>query len=201
MKIQPYFSARLMDMLRRSGENSVTILVAPTGYGKTMAVKVLEKEMKKPFYWFSARWEDIEEDFAALTSFISRFDPKTAEQLKQTVTNPRVQHNQVAALIRDAKVASNEDIYVVLDDIHRLTERTHPAILDAMLMHTDPKLHMIFMGQPFQMPMLRFDPYAVHWIGTGDLALRAKDIKAYYQASGQDISDEEARTIFEQTLG
>lgn len=201
MKITPFFCDRLMRLLKRTCESKVSILVAPTGYGKTTAVKELEAVSDLPFYWFSARWEDVKGDFANLCQFVKQFDADAAARLEEISNTSLTRLHEVASVIKDVKSQSGEDIVVVLDDIHMLTERTSPIILDALLMHDNPKVHILLLGHPFSLPVLRFDPYAVHWIGVGELALKQKDLIAFYRLNGFDMSEAEADEMYEQTLG
>ncbi len=201
MRIKPYIPRKLMENLTRATENKAAILVAPTGYGKSTAVKVFESALGQRFFYAASHWDNLEADFEEICQLVALFDTVSAKKLQEEILDPFSQHSHLASIIKEAKTKSEEAVYVVLDDIHLLRQDTHPSLLDAFLTHTDKNLHYILLGQPFVMPSLRFDPYSVYWVGASSLALEQEDIKALFDLNACPLGKDEAQEIYKATQG
>ncbi len=202
-QIRPfYLSDRLRQQLWKASEYGTTFLMAPTGYGKTTAVRQFAEQMPNArFHWFSAKWDDPASDFAVLCKVIARFAPDTAKELALTIQDGQLQVQRAAQLLREIHTPGEQEIYLVIDDMNHMLQDVPAQLLDALIAHGDAHMHLMLLGMPTPMQRLHFDRYAVLWVGAQEFLLQKSDIQALFQLEGGALTLEEADAIHEQTQG
>jgi LuxR family maltose regulon positive regulatory protein len=126
----------------------LTLLSAPAGYGKT----TLLAELSSNFPELRLAWLSLDEDdndparfLAALIAALQQSNPAcgaTAHTLLVSLANPAAEVRRVIdALINDVLECQSE-AYLVLDDLHLITEPTIYALLNYLLKRLPSSMHL-----------------------------------------------------------
>jgi len=204
-KATAYFlPRRLTAKLRDVSAFAATIIAAPSGYGKTTAVRQLQMDSPDAvFYWSPPVWEDVRNGWRGFCEQISYFDPDAARALMEAdfFADPALE-SRAAELLRKLTCPIAQQTYLIIDDFHQLRGLVPPVIVTALMNHTCTRLHIMLMGQAFELPFVtRYGAYSLNWIGEEDLIFRPEDIQDYYLSAGLVISAVAAKEVFEATRG
>jgi LuxR family maltose regulon positive regulatory protein len=183
--LRPQLLAKLDDIVRQP----LTLLTAPAGYGKTTLLSAWMNQSECPSVWVS-----LDEGDNELVVFLGYFVaairaifPHFGEQLlafTQASTRPPLP--RISSYLANEIDQLEQDFVLVLDDYHVLTEPDIHMVLDDLLRHPPPRLHLVLATRhdpPLQMTKLR----AQHRV----TELRAKELR---------FSAEEIATFTERTL-
>ena len=183
--------------------NAVTIIEAPSGYGKTTAVQdFLGAKISRniPVYWFTAMEEASEAGFRRLCGEIHKIDSHAGGRLLKTGVPNAATIGEACEALRS--IRCRQETYLVIDNLHLLQTALPPPLFTALMDHGGEGLHVVMITQ-----MLGRDLYAsvagrgfLH-ISASDLRLDAGNIQSYYDLSGVEISEEEARKVESCTEG
>lgn len=124
----PYhISGRLYNKLLSALERRLTILVAPTGYGKTSAVRrLMEISAEYEFIWLSARNEGEGELLDNLRDELARFDKNAADELARAYERGSLSPQQIARALNAVKPAAERGLCLVIDNVNSITRDLHP---------------------------------------------------------------------------
>lgn len=198
-----YFSDKLKCKLDRLRSASIAIVEAPSGYGKTTAIrdyflKQLPKDTR--MYWFTSVEELPASAYKRLCRNIEKIDSDAGERLlKIELPNAATIGDVTDALM---SVSCLHETYLVIDDFQLLYNALPDAFFKALFENRSKELHIIFITQ-----VLKKEQFANlighEWlhIRTADLKLSAEDIRSYYSLAGVNITAEEAKSIAEYTEG
>jgi LuxR family maltose regulon positive regulatory protein len=198
-----YFSGRLKRKMDEIQFACTTIVEAPSGYGKTTAVRdYLESKSLAgtPVHWFSATEEAPSSSFSRLCLEIAKVDEEAGHRLLRIDLPNAVTIGEVCDALRSLRC--RHETYLVVDNYHLLQGALPPSFLLALIEHGGENLHVVVVTQ-----MLSRDNRAIT-AGRGflsitatDLRLNAADIERYYSLAGVSISPEEAVQIERYTEG
>lgn len=198
-----YYSDRLKRKLDQIRFSPVTVVEAPSGYGKTTAIRdLLEARLPPgtPIYWYTAADETPVSGFRRLCLEIAKIDSRAGERLlKMELPN--------AATIGEACDAlrflqCKHETYLVIDNFQFLQAFLPPAFFTALVEHGGKGLHIIVVTQVLKRDMLAvIVRHGVLHINTMDLRLDAADIRRYYALAEVSITPEEAQRVADYTEG
>jgi len=180
-------------------------VVAPPGYGKTVLLADWAARAGRPVAWLTL--DAFDNDPSVLLSYlavaIDRIEPIDAAFAASLATSPsRVLASAVPQLAQ-ALHAIGRPAIVVLDDAHRLVDRTCLDALAQLLDYLPPGLRVVIAARaepdlPFGRLRARGDLIEI----TGrDLALDAEETEAIAGAAGWRLAPSEARALAERTEG
>jgi LuxR family maltose regulon positive regulatory protein len=198
-----YYSKRLKRKLDELRFFSVTVIEAPSGYGKTTAIKdYIKTEIPKniPVYWFAAMDETPAAGFQRLCREIDKIDAHTGRRLlKIGLPNAATIGEACDAL---KTIQCNYETYLVMDNFHLLQSALMSSFFTALTEHGGKELHIIIITQ-----MLGRNMHAaimgrgfLH-ITSADFRLNAEDIRRYYALADIHITLEEACSLERSTEG
>lgn len=197
-----YLPRRLSLKLRDAELFGATIIAAPSGYGKTTAVRQLEKELTHAdFFWCPPVWKDQQNGWRGFYEQVAQFDPSSAQALSQIdiFDGGEVQG---ADILRNITCPVNQSTFLVIDDFDHFLGIVPPMVVNALINHTCESLHIILIGQGFELPFAaRYSAFALNWIGTNDLMFDLEDIRNYYSQAGLTIDTRQAQEILDKTHG
>lgn len=198
-----YYSQKLINKLGKLRDAAITVVEAPSGYGKTTAIRdYLETKLPQstPVYWFTGADEAPASAYRRLCRNIESIDREAGERLLKIEFPNAATIGEVMDALRAIKCM--HESYLVIDNFqllhHILPEGFHQALFE----HQAKNLHIILITQ-----ILRREQLALvmkhGWlhINTGDLRLCAEDIQNYYTLAGLSLSLDEAHTIASCTEG
>lgn len=166
----------------------VNLLVAPAGYGKTIAVRQWVEATGRPTAWLSVDMLDANpvtfwlHVVAAIRTVAPTVDDEPESALAE---NPRSRHFLAVLLAQLERL--DHEVLLVLDDLGRVED---PAVLDGLALLVDRvgdrvRLAISARSEP-QLPSARWRTYG--WL----VEVRAEDLR---------FRDEEARAVASETFG
>lgn len=198
-----YYSPRLLKKLGDILIAPVTVVEAPSGYGKTTAVRdYLTNSLPKgmPVYWWSAAEDAAVISWTRLCREIEHIDPAAGKQLLAAGFPRPLSAWEIGRTISSLRCDTQS--VLVLDDFHFLQKELPRTVMSSLLCHAGTKLHLVIITQtarPF--PLSFFEQAGAHYIRTDDLRLDAEDVRRYCRLCGVAVSEHEAGQLFGYTEG
>ena len=192
-----YYSDRLKNKLDKLRFAPATIVEAPSGYGKTTAIRdFLEARLPQgtPVYWFTATDEAPAAGYRRLCREIEKIDSQVGERLRKIGLPNAATIGEAMDALRSMRCM--HEAYLVLDNFQFLDDVLPPAFFTALLEHGGEGLHVIVVTQMLKRNMLAvITGQGVLHISTADLRLKAEDIRRYYALANISITPEDAQNV------
>lgn len=189
-KIKPqvqYFPKRLMDRLDYIRHYPLTLLEAPSGFGKTTALRhFFEIQIPKdvPVFWHtfsSVRPQECWKSFCELIGQVDR-------QSQQRLFNTGAPNEDTLPEIRKifAEMTCGRETYLVLDDLSFWQQLPYGAFLQALSHHGGAELHVVAATQvlPQEEHYLIAQSNRFRLLQEDILSFQKEDINAYYRRAG-----------------
>ena len=201
----------LVERLYQARHHPLLVLGAPAGYGKSTALALLRQRLEQAgccVAWLSCDEADsephrlLEYVLAALELAQPGFGGSTAELLRDGPSWP------VEALL-DAFLAEVQrfprDVYLILDDVHRIRHPEFPQAVRYLLSRMPPRLHLVASSR-FLPRFLRDETAlpegACQLIGAGDLRLsRAETAEYIKRLRHLELTERELDLLYQRTEG
>ncbi|HWQ78483.1 MAG TPA: LuxR C-terminal-related transcriptional regulator [Anaerovoracaceae bacterium] len=146
-----YFPDKLKKQLDQIPNYPLTIVEAPSGFGKTTAVREYLKENVPSDaceYWYTCLGEPAPVSWRNICGLISNANYKIAENLRKLeIPTPDTMMYLISALI-DFKCP--RETYLVIDNYQLLSSEVPRELISIFSMHGSPNLHMIFITQQLE---------------------------------------------------
>jgi len=198
-----YFSDRLKQKLRDMFYAPATVVEAPSGYGKTTAIRdFLKAELSPgiPVYWFTAADEAPAAGFRRLCREIDKIDSWAGERLLKIEFPNAVTTGEACDAIRS--IQCRHETYLVIDNFQFLHTSLPSSFFTALLEHGGEGLHIIIVTQMLKRNMLSaIAGRGFLHITASDLRLDAEEIRRYYSLAGLRITCEDALAVERYTEG
>src|SRR5207247_3783989 len=169
------FRTRLIERLNAALGGEIILVCAPAGFGKTTLVAQWVQTLDRPSAWLSLDEQDNELPVfvhslaAALQTAFPEAFGATAALLKA----PRIPPPEhIAALLINDLADVPDDVILVLDDYHCIHNREVHTLLELLVEHLPPQLHLVL--------ICRSDPHfpVARWLAKGRLnELRGTDLR------------------------
>ncbi len=183
---RPHLYERLDEGLTRK----LTLVSAPTGFGKSTLVTGWLSERDQPAAWLSLDQGDNDpvRFWTYLIAAIQTIHQEMGVEARQIVSAPQLRSTEPVAisLINDISQLAH-DLIVVLDDYHVIEAGQVHAGLSYLLEHQPPNLHIVL--------ITRVDP------SISLARLRAHSQLIEIRAEDLQFSTEEAATLFNEKMG
>jgi len=201
--------ARLLERLDAALDGKATLVSAPAGFGKTSLVADWTQTVERPTAWLSLDEHDnelavfVSSLVAALqTAFPDAFGATSS--LLSAPNFPHLPPYRVATLVINDLAALPEEIVLVLDDYHRIGHADVHSLLEALISHLPPKVHVVL--------VTRSDPPLpiATWMAKGylqtvshdDLRFSLEETEAFLSRMlGNDLANATAAELAERTEG
>lgn len=198
-----YYSGRLSQKLSRICLAPTTVVEAPSGYGKTTAVRdFMESALRPgtPVFWFTAVEETRESSYRRFLLTLNQIDGGTGQHLLKIGYPNAATIGEICDALRTLRCG--RETYLVLDNFQYLQQEVPRAFLSAILERGARRLHVVVITQMLTRDMVAaMAACPVLHIATSDLRLEAEDIRRFYALSGTVLSAEEIRRITRYTEG
>ena len=198
-----YYSDSLKNKLNNLSSSPAVIVEAPSGYGKTTAVRdYLENNLPKGthVYWFTAVDEAPESSYRRLCLEIKKVDALAGDRLLKTGLPNALTLGETCEALRSMRC--KRETWLVIDNFQYLNEILPASALTALLEHGYTCLHIVIITH-----MLGRDAHSViasrgflH-ISVSDLRLDAEDVRRYFSIAGVKINKEDAKKLVRYTEG
>ncbi len=192
-----YYSDHLQHKLNHLRASSTTIVEAPSGYGKTTAVRdylAASLPQSTPVHWFTAVEELPEACFRRFAAELAKID-KNAGQRMQKIGLPN------AATIGEAcdalrSIKCRNEVFLVIDNFQYLHTEMSAAFFTALIEHGGEGVHIVLLTQ-----MMKRNLFAtavgrnfLH-VTVSDLRLEPADIRRYFSLAGVSVTQTTAEKV------
>ena len=200
--MQIYLSERLETRLQSMFDYKMTVVEAPTGYGKTTAVKEFLKNSGKKYIWFNIDNSDREQFFKDFCAKIEGINKSAASHMRNigfpvdSVTSSKIADELLSIEFREKTV-------LVLDNYHYISDEHFNDVLIDLAGISDGNLSCVCMTQAitststFDLIMKK----QLNYIGKADFELNQDEITLYYKQCGIKLEEREAEFLFKYTEG
>ena len=166
---------RLIERLDAALGVEIMLVCAPAGFGKTTLLAQWVQTIDRPSAWLSLDEHDNElPDFVqSLAAALQTVFPDAFEATAALLKAPRIlRPDQIAPLLINDLADVPDDIILVLDDYHRIHNNEVHTLLELLVEHLPPQLHLVLSSRSDpQLPVAR-------WLAKGRLnELRGTDLR------------------------
>lgn len=196
-----YLSDRLKKALMASLEKTATVVEAPTGYGKTVAVREFCRNVALPVKWINIyddnpfhAWESLCRELFCNATGAQRF-------LKWPFPLEGMQRDHFADEFE--QILTDGPMVIVLDDFHQIQSDQVSEFFRYLVKEFPDKIHLIIISQKtvFKDETLFVATGKVNRIHTEDLRLSREDFYAYLNMNHLDMDEEYKAQIYEKSEG
>ncbi len=196
---------RLIRLLAAEPRPPVVSVIAPPGYGKTLLLADWTSRASTPVAWLTldAFDNDVSVFLGYLALMIDRIEPIDGAVAAAVAAPPsRVLAAAVPQLAR-ALHSIGRPAVMVLDDAHRLVDRSCLDALTQLLAYLPPGLQVVFAARTRpDLPFGRFRARGALLELTGnDLAMDMEETRAIVTAAGRPLAPSEAQALADRTEG
>lgn len=203
-----YFNERLQNKLKIIFQKPLTVVEAPKGYGKTVAVLEFlrtESLLGGRSAWTQVAGNDENAFWRSLCKAVATAFPQEAglAQALLAVGYPydlaRVQ--VTCELFRQVKITQR--IVLVVDDYHLLPGREFGILCESLAVSGPKGLHIVLITRnQYHSSKSGSPPQSFFgYVGREVLALTSEEIAIYYAQCGVELSNEEADDLYRLTAG
>lgn len=160
LKLQMFHRDRITRHLEEMDNFPFTLVMAPMGYGKTMAVQDFLKSKYKDYVWvYANEYSEINEDnyfWSVLINAIKKKKPDIGLSVSEYVF-PSDPMQQLRIIDRLKSTGTDHPIYIVIDDFHLIRSRTILNFLIKVVQSQIPYLHIIAIGRKYpSLPLIEW---------------------------------------------
>ena len=192
-----YFSHHLRSQLSKIPQYGLTVVTAPTGFGKTAAIKecflkmlphtskrIWLSSLDKPF---PGSWKTVYDSLKKLHT------EREASQMISDSLGPEISLDIIAAL---KSIQCDEDTYVIIDNCRYSPLINITELIQLFSLHGNPMLHFvaIFQAHIMQAYPLSQNRY-IHTITSDDFLLNVSDIANLAKQKGLSLSQDDANSL------
>ncbi len=199
---QIYLSERLKSRLETMYKFPVTVIEAPTGYGKTTAVKAFLKERACKYIWFNVDNEDREQFLADFCAMLSSVNENVANTIRNigypvdTSTRGRMANAIMELEFREPTVLVIDNYQFISDEhmnevIKDLSGKSNENLVIVCITHT------ITSSDIFDLVIKK----KLNHLGKADFELSKSEIIEYYKHCGVKLDEKEADFLYKYTEG
>lgn len=137
---------RLFEQMNNGLDKALTLISAPAGYGKTTLASSWVHEIKLASSWLSLDEEDndpirfLQNFIAAVQKIVPAVQPAWLNPLQGARVVP---FNTLLGVLINEIAAQDEPIVIVLDDFHLIHAQAVIDMLEFLLEHRPPQLHLL----------------------------------------------------------
>lgn len=198
-----YFSDKLKKQLAQISHYPTTIVEAPSGFGKTTAVReFLGEELLSDAskYWYTCLGESASVAWAGICELLSCISVEVADELKNLDVPTMDTLNYMTLHLRE--INCQKETYLVIDNYQLINFNFPREIINGFSMHGNPKLHVIFITQQLesrQQMLIHNDN--IHIINAPTFFFDRKGTANLFRMEGIRLTDDELENIYMSTEG
>jgi len=200
--------SHLTERIRQGAERALTLVSAPTGFGKTTLLAQWLAESSLPTAWLSLEPEDNDPTrflsylIAALQTLDAQVGISALEMLH--TPQPAPPETVLAVLTNDLVKRGGGDVALVVDDYHVITSESIQRGMTFLLEHLPPRLHLLLgsrVDPPLPLARLRAQGQLTE-VRAADLRFGAAEANMFLQTvMGLDLENEAVATLEQRTEG
>lgn len=197
----------LHDRLQSGLEVPLTLVAAPAGFGKTMAIASWARDLDRPVAWVSLDASDADpvQFWTYVLSALEELQPGTgADALMMLQTPQPPPLRAILATLVNSVDALDGEVILVLDDYHHITSAVIHESLAFVLEHPPVRLHIYLSSRsepPLPLARLRARDQVIE-VRAEELRFRPDEISAFLSAiPALNLASEDVAKLAERTEG
>lgn len=198
-----YFSDRLKRQLDQIPNHPLTIVEAPSGFGKTTAVREYLKEnlpSGAQEYWYTCLGEPVSVAWKGICELFSNANREIALNLEKLEMPTMDTLMYMMVLLRDC--TCRYETYLVIDNYQLFLCDVPRELVSVFSMHGDSNLHIIFITQQLgSRQQFTIHNADIHTIGSSAFFFDKEGTAALFRMEGIRLSQEELNRVFKSTEG
>jgi LuxR family maltose regulon positive regulatory protein len=201
MQERIYLSERLNTSLDVIMGTTATLVEAPTGYGKTVAIRELCKRTNLPVKWINIYDEDLLQAWGTVCREMFNNTSIVQRLLKWPFPYEGIQRDYFADEME--KIIAEGPILIVIDDYHLIQGRQTGEFMRYLIKEFYGRIHIVIISQKavFQNEEFLVGTGKLNRIGVEDLRLSRKDFEAYLEMYQLDIRNGDLELVYEKSEG
>lgn len=198
-----YFSHRLKRQLAQIPHYPLTIVEAPSGFGKTTAIREYLRE-NLPYdareYWYTCLGEPASMAWKGICELLANVNSEIAANLTSLEMPTMDTLLHMMALLRDFNCQA--ETYLVIDNYQLVNCDIPRELMSVFSMHKCQNLHMIFITQQLRAKQLFFIHNAdINTIDSTAFFFDREGTASLFRMEGMKLSGDELESVFKSTEG
>lgn len=198
-----YFSDRLKRQLNKISQHPLTIVEAPSGFGKTTAVREYLREnlpSGAQEYWYSCLGEPAVMSWRGICELLSKVNSEIAANLSRLEMPTMDTLLYMMTALRNFRC--HTETYLVIDNYQLVDCEIPRELMSVFAMHGNPQLHIIFITQQLgTRQQLTIHNSDIHTIDASTLFFDREGTASLFQMEGIRLNDEELERVLMSTEG
>lgn len=196
-----YLSDRIKKKLTRISLYPLTVVSAPSGFGKTTSIREY-LEYSLPYeackYWYTCLGESASMFWTGICGLFSNINDKVAQNLKNLGMPCLDTLYYMITYLRN--INCDKDTYIIVDNYQLVNCDIHSELMHAFSMHMDPRMHIVFITQngTNQSPVYNDN---IHIISSSAFLFDRDGIKNLFQMNGIRLTKDEVEKLYVSTGG
>ena len=198
-----YFTDKLKSQLAQIPYFPLTVVEAPSGFGKTTAVREYLKEALSDGarqYWYTCLSESPSVAWAGICDLFFYIDREISKNLKKLGSPTMDTLMHISACFKDFRCFN--ETYIVVDNFQLIKSDILQELISIFSMHGSPHLHMIFITQHLgKKAQITFHNTYIHTIESSAFFFDKESTANLFKIEGIRLSDDELNSVYTSTEG
>ncbi len=198
-----YLPDRLKNQLAQISHFPLTVVEAPSGFGKTTAVREYLKETlpdSAKQYWYTCLSESPSVSWAGICDLFSNVNYQISKNLKQQGFPTLNTLMNISACFKNFSCI--EETYIVVDNFQLLKSDIIHELISIFSMHDIPNLHTIFITQQLvKKAQITFHNTYIHTIEASAFFFDKDSTANLFKMEGIHLNDDELNSVYTSTEG
>jgi LuxR family maltose regulon positive regulatory protein len=190
-----YFPKRLLSKVSRVKDYPLTVVEAPSGFGKTTSLRGYLRENLSSSardFWYTSLGESPIRAWNNICDAFGEIDRVSAENLRGLGVPGKETMADVAAIVRECKC--DRDSFLIIDNYQLVKSEVPADIVNAFSLHKNDALHVVFVTQELQENRTWQSP-DIYNIGLRDFRFDKESVGHYFALAGLGLSPQELETV------
>lgn len=198
-----YLSERLKNQLAQIPHYPLTIVEAPSGFGKTTAVREYLNETLSDGirqYWYTCLGESPIVAWTGICDLFSNLNNEIASNLKKLGFPTMDTLMYISASLKNFSCI--DETYLVIDNYQMIKSDILQELISIFSMHGCPNLHMIFITQHLgKKTQIIFHNIQIHTIDSSAFFFDKDSTASLFKMEGIRLGEDELNSVYASTEG
>lgn len=197
-----YFPDKLTAQLGQIAQYPLTVIEAPSGFGKTTAVREYLKSAhpQAACVWYTCLGESAFGAWNGVCALFAGINSEIADGLKSLKTPTRDTLFYIADYLKRFKC--RKETFLIVDNYQLVNFDLHRELINVFSMHGNPNLHMIFIMQQLDFEQqLSAHNDNIHTIDAAAFFFDREGIANLFRTEGLKLTDGALERVFKSTEG
>lgn len=197
-----YFSDKMKKQLKQISQYPLTVVEAPSGFGKTTAIREhLRSELPQAACaWYTCMGESAALAWMEICALFARISSEAADDMKRLNTPTIDTLFYMKAYLKNLKC--RRETYLVIDNYQLINFDMHRELISVFSMHENPNLHIIVITQQLDSQ----ERFSVHnhnifTVDASSFLFDRESISGLFRMEGFRLTGNELEHILKSTQG